>query len=100
LRRVRVLSFTYCKGPRYHKEGKIYLWCDLDEIEEFRHKTFFQYAFVGSGPMLEEHNTEFLAPNRPVEGWERWIDKNARATDNAAREMSGMDAAGNGRVGL
>lgn len=98
---------TYCKGPRHHKDGKIYLWCDVDEIEEFCHKTFFQYSFIGTEPVLEEHDTELLDANWPVEGWERWVDKRRqkrvaklladydewKAADNAAYVMCGVTAA-------
>jgi hypothetical protein len=62
-------------GQFYHKDGKTYPWCCTDEIEEFRHKTFFQYMFVGPGRMSEQRTSKFLDENWPVEGWERWPDE-------------------------
>lgn len=97
----------YARDLDYVKNGKTYLWCDTDEIEEFRHKTFYMYAFMGEGDP-EPRDTEFLETHWPVEGWERWVDKKRQksfakllaaydewiAADNAARVMSGIDAAG------
>jgi hypothetical protein len=98
----------YARGTSYRKNGREYLWCSTDQIEEFRHKTFFMYSFMGSGEPSEAHDTEFLETHWPVEGWERWVDKKRQksfakllaaydewiAADNAARVMSGIDAAG------
>jgi hypothetical protein len=100
---------TYAKGLTARVNGKTYLWCSTDQIEEFRNKTFYQYAFMGDGEPEDGHDTEFLEAHWPVEGWERWVDKKRQkrfaklladydewiAADNAARVMSGLDAAGN-----
>jgi hypothetical protein len=49
-------------------------WRCADEIEEFRHKTFFQYAF--SIPrQYRQITNEYPDANWPVEGWERRPDE-------------------------
>jgi hypothetical protein len=98
----------YAQGLDYRKNGKTYLWCSTDDIEKCRHKTFFMYAFMGTGdPVSGERDDEFLETHWPVEGWERWVDKKRQkrfakllanydawiAADKAARVMSGLDAA-------